>query len=124
MSWPDRASRGGLVDEDAFTETLGVIYDTAVTPGRWPNLLQRLGQDFRCHFTGMVASNADRSVFEGMAVGVERKAHQTFLRRHHQNSPLRLAAPPQLTGEVIDSESIIPRAIFERTEIYQDFFRP
>jgi DNA-binding CsgD family transcriptional regulator/PAS domain-containing protein len=114
----------GSVEQGAFTETLGVIYDTAVAPERWPELLQRLGRDFRCHFAGMVASNADRSVFDGMAVGVDREVHQAFLRRHHQNSALRLAAPPKLTGEVIDSEAIMPRAAFERTEIYQDFFRP
>jgi DNA-binding CsgD family transcriptional regulator/PAS domain-containing protein len=105
-------------------ETLGVIYDTALAPASWPTLLQRLGQDFHCHFVGMVASNTDRSAFDGMAFGIDREAHQAFLRRHHQNSPLRLAAPPMLTGEVIGSEAIMPRATFERTEIYQDFFRP
>jgi DNA-binding CsgD family transcriptional regulator len=115
---------GGQVDQGTFTETLGVIYDAAVAPDRWPALLQHLGRDFRCHFTGMVISNADRSAFEGMAAGVDREVHQAFLRRHHQNSPLRLASPPMLTGEVIDSEAIMPRAQFERTEIYQDFFRP
>ena len=111
------------MSEAAFDETLGLIYDVAAAPDRWTDLLRHLGQAFRCHFVGMVSSSPDRSDYQGMAVGVDRAAHQAFLRRFHQNSPLRQAAP-RVSGEVLESQAMMPRAEFERTEMYQAFFRP
>ncbi len=110
--------------EPGLAQTLDAIYDVALAPERWPALLQRLGQEFRCHFAGMVASNVDRSVYRGMALGVDRDAHQRFLSRFHQPSPLRLAAPPRVAGQILEIRDIMSRPLFERTEMYQEFYRP
>ncbi|MBL8836327.1 MAG: hypothetical protein JNL66_08785 [Alphaproteobacteria bacterium] len=112
------------MNEDALAATIDAIYDVATAPEHWPALLRRIGDDLGCHFGGMVATNRDRSRYTGLAVGVERAAHQAFLRRFHQANPIRQAAPHRAAGEIIESAAIIPRAVLERTAMYQAFFRP
>ena len=111
------------MDSDRFSGTIDRIYSAAIAPELWPELLGELAQGLGCHFGGMVTSSAERDIFEGMAVGVDRDAHQAFLHRFHKTSPLRRAAPPVL-GAVQESRSMMPRGAFERTEMYQRFFRP
>lgn len=112
-----------LRDFDRFTRTTDLIYNAAVTPDLWPDLLRELSESVDCHFGGMVISRADRSLSDGMAVGVDRDAHQAFLRRFHQNNPYRLGRRLTL-GAVEETREIVSRAALERTEMYQSFYRP
>ncbi len=94
---PPRGRRhpaGPAPNDDALAATIDAIYDVATAPEHWPALLRRIGDDLGCHFGGMVATNRDRSRYTGLAVGVERAAHQAFLRRFHQaNLICRRTAP-------------------------------
>jgi DNA-binding CsgD family transcriptional regulator/PAS domain-containing protein len=111
------------LDSDRFARAVDLIYNAAVTQGMWPHLLHELSQSVSCHFGGMVVSSADRGLFHGMAVGVDRDAHQTFLRRFHKNNPFgRLAS--RVVGTVQETQSIMTRAALEQTEMYQSFYRP
>jgi len=112
------------VDDAALSETLDLIYEVAVAPDRWLELLQRLASDFSCHFVGMNISSANRDEFRAMAVGVDRAEHQAFLRRFNRNLPLSLRVRPGLASELIDVGALITRAEWERTEMYQAFYRP
>ncbi len=112
------------MDTPAFAATIDAIYDVALSPERWPTLLRRLGNDFNCHFGGMVTTSRDRSRFTGIAVGVARDDHQAFLRRFHQANPIRRAAPHRAAGEILISTTLMPRAELERTPMYRSFFAP
>jgi DNA-binding CsgD family transcriptional regulator/PAS domain-containing protein len=113
------------VPDAEFALTLALIYDVAMAPDRWPDLLRHLAQEFRCHFAGMVSSSPDERVVRGMAVGVDYAEHQAFLRRFHQrNNPVRLASPASFSGQIVESMAIMPRARLERTEMYEAFFKP
>jgi DNA-binding CsgD family transcriptional regulator len=107
-----------------LTEVVGLIYDVSVAPERWPDLMRCLGRALRCPNVAVVRSSRDRSRFVGEAVGIDREEYQTFLRRFHRRGPLRRLAPPRYTGQIVELREIMPRTAFERTEVYQDYFRP
>ncbi len=71
----------------------------------------------------MVINSADRSLFDGMAVGVSRDAHQAYLRRFHRTNPLGRSGNAVL-GAVEEVQALMSRAAVERTEMYEAFFRP
>ena len=72
---------------ERFTRATDLIYNAAVTPDLWPDLLHELAQSVSCHFGGMVINSVDRGLVDGTAVGVSRDAHQAYLRRFFRNSP-------------------------------------
>jgi len=110
-------------DFECFTRVTDLIYNAAVTPGLWPDLLRELAQSVSCHFGGMVISSADRGLFNGMAVGVSRDAHQTFLRRFHRNNQIVRGGKREV-GAVEETRAIVSRAELEQTAMYESFFRP
>jgi DNA-binding CsgD family transcriptional regulator/PAS domain-containing protein len=110
-------------DFEHFTRATDLIYNAAVTPGLWPDLLRELAESVSCHFGGMVINSADRGLFDGMAVGVSRDAHQTFLRRFHQNNPFGRSGNLTI-GAVEETRAIVSRGALEQTAMYQSFYRP
>ena len=112
------------MDDPAHSETLGLVYESAVSPDRWPELLQRLAHGFDCHFCGMNISSANREEFRAIAVGVDRAEHQAFLHRFNRTNPVTLRLPSGVTGELIEACSVMSRAELERSEMYQAFYRP
>lgn len=110
-------------DFERFTRATDLIYNAAVTPSLWPDLLHELAQSVDCHYGGMIINSADRSLFDGTAVGVSRDAHQTYLRRFHQANPLGRSGKAIL-GAVEETRAIVSRAALEQTAMYESFFRP
>src|SRR5271165_4610452 len=110
-------------DFERFTRATDLIYNAAVTPGLWPDLLRELAQSVSCHFGGMVINSVDRGLVDGTAVGVSRDAHQAYLRRFHRSNPLGRSGKA-IVGAVEESRALMSRAAVERTEIYEAFFRP
>lgn len=111
------------MDIDRFVHTTDLIYGAAMVSGLGPELLRELAGSLGCHAGATVITTADRRLFEGMAVGVDPDAHQTFLRRFHRENPLRVD-PAREQGAVVDWRSLIPRKALERTEMYQSYYRP
>src|SRR5260370_20662287 len=104
-------------DFERFTRATDLIYNAAVMPGLWPDLLHELAQSVDCHFGGMIINSADRSLFDGTAVGVSRDAHQTYLRRFHRTNPLgRSCKAVGRAGE--ESRALMSRAAVQRTAMY------
>ena len=110
-------------DLERFTRATDLIYNAAVTPSLWPDLLHELAHSVDCHFGGMVITSADRGMLDGMAVGVSRDAHQAYLRGFHQNNPLGRGGKPEV-GVVEETRAIVPRAALEQTAMHESFFRP
>jgi DNA-binding CsgD family transcriptional regulator/PAS domain-containing protein len=110
-------------DFECFTRTTDLIYNAAVTSGLWSDLLQELAQSVDCHYGGMLINSADRSLFDGTAVGVSRDAQQIYLRRFHRNNPLGRSGKA-MVGAVEEIRALMSRAAVERTEMYEAFFRP
>jgi PAS domain-containing protein len=112
------------MDDISLARTLGMIYDVAVAPDRWPALLDRLARDFDCHFGSMNMSSANRDECRAMAVGVDRAGHQDFVRRFNRTNPIALRVRPGLASELIEASNLIARSEMERLEMYQAFYRP
>jgi DNA-binding CsgD family transcriptional regulator len=110
-------------DLERFTRATDLIYNAAVTPSLWPDLLHELAHSVDCHYGGMIINSADRSLFDGTAVGVSRDAHQTYLRRFHQTNPLGRSGKAIL-GAVEETRAIVSPTALEQTAMYESFFRP
>jgi hypothetical protein len=106
------------MDDSSLARTLGMIYDEAVAPDRWPALLDRLALDFDCHFTSMNMSNANRDECRATAVGVDRAEHQDFVRRFNRTNPIALRVGRGLASELIEASNLITRSEMERLEMY------
>jgi hypothetical protein len=98
------------MDDSSLARTLGMIYDVAVAPDRWPVLLDRLAQDFECHFTSMNMSSANRDECRAMAVGVDCAGHQDFVRRFNRTNPIALRVGRGLTSKLIEASKLIARS--------------
>jgi DNA-binding CsgD family transcriptional regulator/PAS domain-containing protein len=110
-------------DFERFTRATDLIYNAAVTPGLWPDLLRELAQSVSCHFGGMVINSVDRGLVDGTAVGVSRDAHQAYLRRFFRNSPFGRSSK-SIVGVVEETRAIVSRLEVERTPMYESFWRP
>jgi hypothetical protein len=117
-------NRAVAMDDVVLSETLGLIYETAVAPDRWSELLQRLARGFDCHYGGMNISSANRDEFRAMAVGVDHAEHQAILHRFNRSLPLARRVRPGLASELIVASEFYTRAEWERLEIHQAFYRP
>ena len=110
-------------DFERFTRATDLIYNAAVTPDLWPDLLHELAQSVGCHFGGMVINSVDRGLVDGTAVGVSHDAHQAYLRRFFRNSPFGRSSKP-IVGVVEETRAIVSRLEVERTPMYELFWRP
>src|SRR5215472_10087610 len=104
-------------DFEHFTRATDLIHNAAVTPELRPDLLGELAQSVDCHYGGMVINSADRSFFDGTAVGVSRDAQQTYLRRFHRANQLGRSGKA-IVGAVEETRALMSRAAVERTEMY------
>jgi hypothetical protein len=107
----------------SFPDAFDLAYATALDTALWPDLLQTLSESVDCHAGGIVASTADRGLYEGVAFGTSREAHQNYLRRFHRHHPMRAGRRLE-AGCVTEWRHILPRPVLERTEVYEVWNRP
>ena len=112
------------MNEGELSEITGLIYETAIAPDRWPDLLQRLAIAFHCHFGGAKFTTTNREQFRAVAWGMDAAVHREALRRFNRTNPIGLRMSSEETDELIGSADVIGRKDLERTEMYQEFLRP
>ena len=112
------------VSEDSIALTVDAIYDAAVSPGRWMDVLDRLRTMFDLSFVASVVSSADRTQVDGIAAGVDRDDYQAFLTSFYRGSPFLQEDKAWVPGQITRTEELVPRQVFHRTAMYQEFWRP
>ena len=104
--------------------TLELIYDAAVSPGRWPDLLRHLAPAFACHFASVKFTSANRQEFRAIAHGMDPAVHHDFLRRYDRTDPIGLRLSPNESDDLQDSSILLTRRELEQSEMYQAVLRP
>jgi len=110
--------------EEDFAATLDAIYAAAVSPDQWTAALAAMGTVLHCNGLATISRAHNRLHYRAVAHGVDREAHQAFLRRWHRTNPLGTRVPIKCVGEVLRFSQIMPKAEFVRSEIFADYFNP
>lgn len=106
-------------------DLLGPIYDTALCPGSWPDVLARLARLFDCHFADVFARTEDRSAFHGQAIGLDPDDYQReFLGTWTRRNIWGARRPVRYAGEVVTTPEIIANSELVRSEMFNDYLNP
>ncbi|WP_027329292.1 helix-turn-helix transcriptional regulator [Marinimicrobium agarilyticum] len=104
---------------------LDTLYEGAMNPARWPEFLTQLAALFHTGTATLrVADRSAPSVLQSYTVGFDRDANQRYLREGVEEDPFRKALEDAPLGKIQLSHDIIADQAFERSEHYQQVFRP
>jgi len=113
------------MDSDAFDRFVASTFDTVLDPQQWTTVLRQLANAFRCHFAGCVVISEDRMHARSLGIfGITPEDHRDFLGTWVRNSVWGSRRPVQRGGDVTLAREILPRAEFERSDIYRSYYRP
>jgi DNA-binding CsgD family transcriptional regulator/PAS domain-containing protein len=113
-----------MPNSDDVLRLIGEIYDAAIEPQRWPDVVARLGD-------AMQAATSGIGIYDLQTESVTLVAPRTDPEWTRQYSEYwaprnvlwqRSAAMP--VGALVRFETFMPRDVFDRSEIYNEFFHP
>ena len=110
--------------EQRLDDLVATIYDAAVAPERWSDVLERLRLLFGLSFGAMVTRNADRTQVEWVAVGVDQDDYREFHRKYFRTSVYAAYTKKWYAGEIIEGSKIAPPKVVRRSEMYQEYLGP
>ena len=110
--------------EDAMTRIVAAIYEAAIAPERWTEVLAQLRVMFGTAFAGFIVRNADRSKVDGVAAGLDRDDYRGFLDKFYRGSIFAERTTKWYAGEVIATSSIVPPKLLERSPMFQEYLNP
>jgi hypothetical protein len=110
--------------EDTVARTIGAIYDAALAPERWQSALEQVRQLFCLGSAALVVHNADRTKVQGWAAGVEASAHQNQITTGMFRNSLVYRRHHGYAGEVIRAFELVPAEKWQRSPMYQEYWRP
>jgi DNA-binding CsgD family transcriptional regulator len=110
--------------EDQVTRLIGTIYDAALAPDRWIGVLGQLRDMFGLTIAVSLRRNAERTETDGRAAGITDDDYQRFLGNYFRRSPFLAYEREWRAGEVIRSVEVLPHRVFQRSEMYQEWWRP
>jgi DNA-binding CsgD family transcriptional regulator len=112
---------------------LDLVYETSVDPGAWPALLERFAHAMGGHSAALRAYHVPSEVGAVTASRLDSAALDRQFRAHADGNPLKSSldvlhgrlrtGADYLPGTMMDIEWL-PKAAFERTDYYQDVYRP
>lgn len=104
---------------------LDPLYEGATNPARWPDFLAQVAALFHTGTATLrVADMSSPSVLQSYTVGFDQEANQRYLREGVEEDPFREALEISPLGKIQASHHIIADRAFERSEHYQQVFRP
>jgi DNA-binding CsgD family transcriptional regulator/PAS domain-containing protein len=116
--------RGQHHTEEALSLAIAAIYDAAVTTDRWPVALERLRELFGLAFVASIVRGAAVTEAKGVAVGVDHDDYQQFLRTYFRGSIFFKRDKSWHVGQITLSSNLVPDAVFHRTQMYREYWRP
>jgi len=107
-----------------FDRLVGQIYDAAVEPGRWPQVLELLSDFLEGAHTKLTFQNVRTLRSEATSVRSPPEADRTYAQYYYKTNVFlqRIAKLP--AGTLIPVWNLLPREVYQRSEFYNDFCRP
>jgi DNA-binding CsgD family transcriptional regulator len=111
-------------NEADYSRTVEAIYAAPMVQSGWALLLEQFRCIFGLSFASSVRRSADRQHVEGIAAGVPDDDYQDYMRTYFQGSLFGRDPGAARTGLLAPARTMIPHQVFQRTEMYQDYWRP
>lgn len=105
--------------------TLGFVYQSALDPGRSPDLLRSLAGLFRSHFADMYSREHDGSRAAGTVLGLDRADYEDgMIKTWARRNPWTRSAPVVSAGAVRATWQFLSGAELRRSEMFADYLDP
>jgi DNA-binding CsgD family transcriptional regulator len=111
------------MDENVFSQSLGTIYDAAVSPAHWPIALERLRAAFHGDTVATVVRNLATLQGQGMAVGETSGSYSEYLNEWNGRNIISNRTRVWCSGAVETDQDILPKSQLLRSEYYNDFMK-
>jgi PAS domain-containing protein len=112
-----------IMDEDAFSKTLGSIYDAATSPECWPIALERLRMIFRGDTVATMVRNLVTLQGQGIAVGATSGSYSEYLSEWTGRNVISNRTRAWRSGAVETDQDILPKSELLFSEYYNDFMK-
>lgn len=102
--------------------TLGLVYESAVDPGRADDVLRGLAGLFRSHFVDMYSREHDGSRATGLVLGLDRSDYEDgMIKTWAKRNPWSCRAPVVSAGAVRATWQFLPAAELRRSDMFVDY---
>jgi len=122
-----RRSTSLAEDSRLLSELIGLIYDAAAAPERWPTFLERLSDvlELRAAIFALTRTSEDGSVGSiPTAAGMDASTLQAYGEHFAPINPFRTPMLGLPIGAIAPGEQLMPDAEIVRTEFFNDFYAP
>jgi DNA-binding CsgD family transcriptional regulator/PAS domain-containing protein len=103
---------------------VGQIYDAAVEPGRWPQVLEMLSDFLEGAATKLTFQNVRTMRSEASSVRMPPEADRTYAQYYYKTNVFLPRIAKLRAGTLIPVWNLLPREAYQRSEFYNDFCRP
>jgi DNA-binding CsgD family transcriptional regulator len=107
-----------------FEGMVGQIYDAAVEPGRWPQVLETLSDFLEGAATKLTFQNARTLRSQANSVRMPPEADLAYSRYYYKTNVFLPRIARLSAGTLIPIWELLPREVYRRSEFYNDFCRP
>jgi DNA-binding CsgD family transcriptional regulator/PAS domain-containing protein len=107
-----------------FDRLVGQIYDAAVEPARWPQVLETLSDFLEGAATKLTFQNARTLRSEASSVRMPPEADLTYAQYYYKTNVFLPRIAKLGAGTLIPVWNLLPRDVYQRSEFYNDFCRP
>lgn len=105
-------------------QLVGHIYEAAVEPGRWPQVLENLSDFLEGAATKLTFQNVRTSRSEANSVRMSPEADRTYAQYYYKTNVFLQRIAKLRAGTLIPVWNLLPREVYQRSEFYNDFCRP
>jgi DNA-binding CsgD family transcriptional regulator/PAS domain-containing protein len=103
---------------------VGQIYDAAVEPGQWPQVLEMLSDFLEGAAAKLTFQNVRTMRSEASSVRMPPEADRTYAQYYYKTNVFLPRIAKLCAGTLIPVWNLLPRETYQRSEFYNDFCRP
>ena len=107
-----------------FDRLVGQLYDAAVEPTRWPQVLETLSDYLEGAATKLTFQNVRTLHSEANSVRMAPEADVIYAQYYYKINVFLQRIAKLRAGTLIPVWNLLPRDIYQRSEFYNDFARP
>ncbi len=109
--------------EEKLQQALNLLYEALLDDGVWPEALNQLADAIGVPQLAISAFDRRDSRLEAIAPRFDPLLHATYRDHWVSKDPLWPRLLPQLPGEPYSFDSLVPRAEFVSTDVYNEWYR-
>lgn len=107
-----------------FDRLVGQIYDAAIEPRRWPQVLETLSDFLEGAATKLTFQNVKTLHSEASSVRMPAEADLVYAQYYFKINVFLQRVAKLRAGTLIPVWELLPREVYQRSEFYNDFCRP